>query len=56
MLLRRTGRLLWPETETAKMPMLSNIPHLKTPCLGGGCTYSKLIICTTGGVGPGCPP
>lgn len=42
MLLRRTGRLLWPETETAKMPILSKIPHLKTPCLGAGCTYNKL--------------
>jgi len=39
MLFRSTGRLLWPDTETANMPMLSKMPHLKTPCLGGGCTY-----------------
>ena len=38
MLLRSTGRLLWPDTETANMPMLSKMPHFKTPCLGGGCT------------------
>lgn len=38
MLFRSTGRLLWPDTETANMPMLSKMPHLKTPCLGGGCT------------------
>ena len=37
MLLRSTGRLLCPDTLTAKIPMLSNMPHLMTPCSGGGC-------------------
>ena len=40
MLLRSTGRLLCPDTLTAKIPMLSNMPHLTTPCSGGGCMHT----------------
>ena len=44
MLLRSTGRLLCPDTLTANIPMLSNMPHLTTPCSGGGCMHAHRIF------------
>ena len=35
--LRSTGRLVWPDTEIAKMPKASRMPHFTSVCPAGGC-------------------
>jgi len=39
--LRSTGRLVWPDTEMAKMPNASRMPHFTSVCPAGGCAAAR---------------